>query len=134
MDEKRLGHDLVRVQWDGLDSETEEEEEEECNGDKDRDKEEYISQIPVAVTARQLISAAEMVGTIPILFLPYLSKGQDQGFFKYLDSIGLRYHCQSDAYPIFDYAPDVPTPQSPNLPLKRISLDITTLLSIVADV
>jgi Protein of unknown function (DUF1308) len=133
MDEKRLGHDLVRVQWDELDSETEEEGDE-CNGENDRDKEEYIAQIPVAVTARQLISAAEMAGTIPILILPYLSKGQDQGFFKYLDSIGLRYHCQSDDYPIFDYAPNVPTPQSPNIPSKRISLDITTLLSIVADV
>ena len=131
MDEKRLGHDLVRVQWDEVDSEAEEDE---CNGEDAHDQEDYISQIPVAVTARQLISAAEMAGTTPILILPYLSKGQDQGFFKYLDSIGLRYHCQSDNYPIFDSAPNVPTLQSPNVPPKRISLDITTLLSIVADV
>ena len=131
MDEKRFGYDLVRVRWDELDSESEEDE---CNGDNDRDQEEYITRIPVAVTARQLLSAAEMAGTTPILILPYLSKGQDHGFFKYLDSIGLRYHCQSDEHPIFDYAPNVPTPQSPNVPPKRISLDITTLLSIVADV
>lgn len=132
IDEKRLGHDLVRAQWDELDSETEEEDE--WNDEKSRNEYEYVSEIPAAVTARLLISAAEMAEATPILILPYLSKGKDHGFFKYLDSLGLRYHCQSDECPIFDYAPGAPTAQSQNVPPRRISLDITTLLSVVADV
>ena len=132
MDEKRLGHDLVRVQWDALDSE--EEEDQEYNGEKEESREEYIAEIPIAVLARQLISAADIAGSTPILILPHLARHQDHGLFSYLESIGLRYHCQSDQYPIFNYAPNAPLPTSPNIPPRRIALDITTLLSIVADV
>jgi len=135
MDEKRLGHDLVRIQWDEGDSSDEKEEmdesnEVECNGGGDN----LISQTHIGTLARQLVSVAELSGAIPILILPYLSRDHDHGLFAFLDSIGLRYHCQSDEYPIFDYAPNVRKPQSPNAPPRRIALDITTLLSIVADV
>jgi Protein of unknown function (DUF1308) len=135
MDEKRLGHDLVRIQWDEIDSsdeedDTDEAEKVECNGEQ----EDFISQTPVGTLARQLVSAADLSGATPILILPYLAKGHDLGLFAYLESIGLRYHCQSDEYPIFDFAPNVRTPQSPKAPSRRIALDITTLLSIVADV
>ena len=130
MDEKRLGHDLVRAQWDELDSS---DGDEETKG-KEGDEADYISQIPIAVLARQLVSAASMAEATPILILPYLSRDHDHGLFTYLDSIGLRYRCKSDDSPIFDYAPNVLTPDSPNVPLRRIALDITTLLSVVADV
>jgi len=135
MDEKRLGHDLVRIQWDEVDSSDEEEDTDEakkaeCNGSQ----EDFISQTAVGVLARQLVSAADLSDATPILILPYLARGRDLGLFTYLDSIGLRYHCQSDEYPIFDFAPNVRTPLSTNAPPRRIALDITTLLSIVADV
>lgn len=131
MDEKRLGHELVRVQWDELDSD---EDEEDCNRKREESEEEYIAQIPISVMARQLVSAADIAGATPILILPYLARDQNHGLFTYLSSIGLRYHCQSDEYPIFNYAPNAPLSNSPNIPPRRITLDITTLLSIVADV
>ena len=130
MDEKRLGHDLVRAQWDELGSS---DEDEECNRNEDNGVE-YIAQIPIAVLARQLISAASIAEATPILILPYLSRHHDHGLFTYLNLIGLRFHCQSDDLPIFDYAPNAPTADSPNVPPRRIALDITTLLSVVADV
>ena len=135
MDEKRLGHDLLRIQWDEGHSSDEQEEmgennEVECNEPRD----DLISQTHIGTLAKQLVSAAEISSAIPILILPYLSRDHDHGLFAYLDSIGLRYHCQSDEYPIFDYAPNIRTPRSPNAPSRRIALDITTLLSIVADV
>ncbi len=130
MDEKRLGHDLVRMRWDELDSS---DDEDEGNQGED-DGMDYIAQIPIAVLARQLVSAASIAGVTPILILPYLSRDHDHGLFTYLDSIGLRFHCQSDDSPIFDYAPNAPTRDSPNVPTRRIALDITTLLSVVADV
>jgi hypothetical protein len=130
MDEKRLGHDLVRAQWDVLDSS---DEDEECYGKED-DGMQYIAQIPIAVLARQLVSAASIAEATPILVLPYLSRDHDHGLFTYIRSIGLQFHCKSDELPIFDYAPNVLTPDSPNVPLRRIALDITTLLSVVADV
>jgi hypothetical protein len=130
IDEKRLGHDLVRARWDELDSE---DEEEGVTG-REESEEDYIDEVAIASTARQLLDAAKLAGTTPILILPYLSRGEDYGLLRYLDSIGLRYHCRSDEDPIFDYAPGVPTSQSLNLPAKRITLDITTLLSVVADV
>jgi hypothetical protein len=126
MDEKRLGHDLVRAQWDELDSE---EEDDGCGTTEDQGG--FVAQIPMAVMARQLVSAAEIAGTTAILVLPYLAKGQDRGVFEYLDSIGLRYRCQTDHSPLFDYAPGLPSGKSLN---QRIALDITTLLSVVADV
>lgn len=130
VDEKRLGHDLVRIQWDEFDSE-----DDERNYDaRKKGESEYISQTPIAAVARQLVSAAEMAGATPLLVLPYLSRDEDHRLFKYFDSIGLQYHCQSDDYPVFDHAPGVRTAQSPNLPPRRVALDITTLLSIVADV
>lgn len=118
----------MRARWDEVDSE------DEGSTGKEECDEDYIDQVAISSIARQLLDAAKLAGTTPILVLPYLSRGQDYGLLRYLDSIGLRYHCRSDDYPIFDYAPGVPTSQSPNLPLKRITLDITTLLSIVADV
>ena len=69
MDEKRLGHDLVRAQWDELDSS---DEDEECNANED-DGVEYVAQIAIAVMARQLVSAASIAEATPILILPYLS-------------------------------------------------------------
>src|ERR1700733_4332239 len=98
MDEKRLGHDLVRAQWDELDSE---EDDDGCGTTEEQGG--FVAQIPMAVMARQLVSAAEIAGTTAILVLPYLAKGQDRGVFEYLDSIGLRYHCQTDHSPLFDY-------------------------------
>src|SRR6202022_749572 len=94
----------------------------------------YIAQLPIAAMARQLQSAAEIAGTTAILVLPFLGKGHDHGLFDYLYSIGLRYRGQPDESPIFDYAPGIPAPVSPDLPPKRVALDITTLLSVVADV
>jgi hypothetical protein len=129
MDEKRLGHDLVRAQWDELDSEDEQ------DGCRQEDEVgEYIAQIPMAVMARQFLSAAQIAGTTPILVLPYLERGHDHGLFGYLDSIGLQYHCQTDDGPIVEYAPGISSATSPHLPPRRIALDITTLLSVVADV
>jgi hypothetical protein len=84
--------------------------------------------------ARQLLSAGEIAGATPILVLPYLTRGHDHGLLAYLDDIGLRYYCQSDDGPIFDYAPGVPLSSSLDVPPRRVALDITTLLSIVADV
>lgn len=135
MDEKRLGHDLVRIRWDGVYSSDEEEGADEENETECSDAQEHlISRTPIGTLARQLVSAAELSRATPILILPYLSRDHDHGLFTYLECIGLRYHCQSDEYPIFDFAPNVRTPQVPDVPLRRIVLDITTLLSIVADV
>ena len=131
IDDKRLGHDLVKVQWDEFDSE--DDEKEEGRSDLDRRKA-LVKDVPIAQTARELLSAAKLAGTIPILVLPFLSKDNKYGLLEYLDKLGLRYHCKSDSYPLFDYAPGVPTSISPNKPPRRIALDITTLLSIVADV
>lgn len=132
IDEKRLGHDLVRIQWDEFDSEDDEDEE---HGDWEPEKRKgFIKDVPVARTARELVSAAILAGTTPVLMLPFLPKDSKHGLLEYLDSIGLRYHCKDDTYPIFDYAPGHPDSNSPNLPRRRITLDITTLLSVVADV
>jgi len=129
IDKKRLNHDLIRVQWDELDSDEENEELQ-----RKEDEEEFIPQTAIGVLARQLFAAARIAGATPILLLPYLDRNQDHGLFTYLDSMGLRYRCRSGFYPIFDYAPGAPTPESQGIPPRRIVLDITTLLSIVADV
>jgi Protein of unknown function (DUF1308) len=132
LDDNRLGHDLNRLLWDEYDSG---DEEIECDEERKTVKKEHcIKNVPIAETARELILAAMLAGTTPILVLPFLSKDNKDGLLDYFDSIGLRYHCKSDPYPIFDYAPGIPTPTSKYLPPRRIALDITTLLSVVADV
>lgn len=133
IDDNRLGHDLNRLLWDEYDSG---EEESECaEQTKAIKKEQCIKNIPIAQTARELVMAAMLAGTTPILVLPFLSKDNKDGLLDYLDSIGLRYHCKTDPYPIFNYAPGIPVPNlQSNLPPRRIALDITTLLSVVADV
>ena len=130
MDGKRLGHDLVRVKWDQVDSD---DDGDECIRNQEVSKE-YISQTPISAIAKQLDSAASIAGTIPILVLPHLGRDEDHGLFQYLDSINLRYHCRSDPYPIIAYAPGVPTSISPKAPKRRVTLDITTLLSFLADI
>ena len=115
MDDIRLGHDLVKIQWDEFDSEEEDEEE----GVSEKRRQVLIKDVPIARTARELVSAAELAGTTPILVLPFLSRVNEYGLLDYLDTLGLRYHCKSDTYPIVDYAPGIPTSTSPNLPPRR---------------
>ena len=127
IDEKRIGHELIKTQWDGIDSDEEDE-------DSVPNSKKSISLIPIAVMAQQLLSAAQAAGSIPIFVLSSLERDHDHGLFAYFDSIGLQYYCRSDTGPILNYAPGVPYPSSPNAPRHRIALDITTLLSMIADV
>jgi hypothetical protein len=117
IDEKRIGHELIKTQWDGIDSD-----EEESPASRPTEGMPYI---PTAILARQLVSASKIAGTVPIFVLPCIDEGNDHNLFEYLNSLGLRYHSRSHTGPIIDDKTVYP---------PRVALDITTLLSLVADI
>jgi len=117
IDEKRIGHELIKATWDGMDSD--EEDSESISGPTGA-----ISHIPTAILARQLLSASRMAGAVPILVLPCVDRHDDHGLFQYLDSLHLRCHCGSDSGPVIN---GVLSPQ-------QIALDISTLISLISDV
>jgi hypothetical protein len=115
IDSKRLGHDIIKTQWDELDSDDDE---------THPSSTATISRTPIAILARQLHSTATSLDAIPVLILPYLSREDDLGLLPYLDSLPLKYHLPSTRTPL------IPSLSSPT----RVLLDITTILSMIADV